>query len=255
MNRLCYQQPLNQAKSVVLLHGWGIGGYVWEDLALALRQDHKVTQIDLPGYGLDQYQNFPTSLFHAAKKLLSQIPDDSILIGWSLGGIIATYIAYHYPQKVAQLILVASNPYFIQEEKWSGMRNEVLGKFYFSLNQEYEKTLQRFIQLQFLGCENAKFLNKNLYNKIVKYPKPSTQTLLAGLEVLKNSDVRNEFKSLLCPILAIFGRLDSLVPVAAVEQIKNLNNNAKTIIIDKASHAPFLSHDDLFLKHVQDFIG
>jgi len=36
---------------VVLVHGWGMHSGVWEDVAEALIDHHRVTVLDLPGHG------------------------------------------------------------------------------------------------------------------------------------------------------------------------------------------------------------
>ena len=61
-------------------------------------------------------------------------------------------------------------------------------------------------------------------------------------------------KELTCPHLAVFGRLDGLVPHAAAKKVKALSPNTHIKIINKAAHAPFLSHTEEFLDILKDFL-
>ncbi len=39
---------------LVLLHGWGMHGGVWTDVAAQLAQDFRVHSVDLPGHGAER---------------------------------------------------------------------------------------------------------------------------------------------------------------------------------------------------------
>ena len=51
-----------------------------------------------------------------------------------------------------------------------------------------------------------------------------------------------------------FGRLDSLVPYRAIEKMVVLNGDFEYEVIDKASHAPFISHKSEFLSAVKSML-
>ncbi|MFX3691194.1 alpha/beta fold hydrolase, partial [Streptococcus suis] len=83
----------------------------------------------LPGYGNSEIWPKPYSLHAAALQLSEQLQPNSTLMGWSLGGLFAVYIAKHWPEKVAKVILVAATPLFAESDDWPGIKANVLAAF------------------------------------------------------------------------------------------------------------------------------
>ena len=77
---------------------------------------------------------------------------------------------------------------------------------------------------------------------------PSSVALQGGLDLLATLDLRQEFAALTQPVFAILGRLDSLVPVAIAPLLQSLRPELYVEILQKASHAPFISHQQEFVS-------
>jgi len=46
-----YHHTLGSGPDVLLLHGWGMHSGVWENVVEGLRDDYRITMLDLPGHG------------------------------------------------------------------------------------------------------------------------------------------------------------------------------------------------------------
>src|SRR3990167_6159175 len=97
--------------SLVFLHGWGFDHHIWHPLVDKMSHhdypgDYYL--VDLPGFGQSPMMDWDA--FKTA--LMTQCPGQWILIGWSLGGLLATRLALEIPQRVTRLINVASIPRF-----------------------------------------------------------------------------------------------------------------------------------------------
>lgn len=234
---------------MVLLHGWGMNQGVWQVIMpeLTFFHDGAVRCLDLPGFGNAQSIPTPYTLHAAAEQLSSELNEGSILVGWSLGGLFALYIAAHWPDKVAKVVLVASTPFFAQHDDWPGIKPDVLNAFKDQLVSHREKTIERFLAIQAMGSESARDDIKQLKLLLNQYPAPKEQALSAGLDILQHDDLRAMFAQLTVPIVGIFGRLDALVPYRALKKMQALQPNFDYEVIDKASHAPFISHKAAFI--------
>ena len=85
---------IGNGQDLVLLHGWGLHSPIWKEFAPTLAQHFRVTVIDLPGYGESKYDpKTAKSLPKLAEQLLEYAPPQAIWLGWSLGGLIASYLA------------------------------------------------------------------------------------------------------------------------------------------------------------------
>ncbi|MBI1798031.1 MAG: alpha/beta fold hydrolase [Candidatus Eisenbacteria bacterium] len=95
--------------TVVLLHGLGSSAEDWLPTARRLASRHRVELVDLPGHGGTEMPE-PFSLERAAAALdasLAQISDEPvILVGHSLGGLLAAAEAIEHPARVRGLVLV-----------------------------------------------------------------------------------------------------------------------------------------------------
>lgn len=250
--QLQYRQT-GTGKDLVMLHGWGLNSGVYDKLLDDLTAHYRVTLIDLPGYGLNN-QVLPDTydLQSVADMVAEVLPDQCSVLGWSFGGLVAQRLALDCLDKVNKLILVASTPKFSaqKDDDWHGILPEVLDLFKEHLQGTYTKTLDRFMAMQALGSPSAKSDIVIIKKSVSIYPEPHTVALEAGLQILKSVDLRDEIKALSTPTLRIYGRLDSIVPEKAVPVIADSHPGSTHLIIKKASHAPFISHQDEVIQAI-----
>ncbi|MEE8379313.1 MAG: alpha/beta fold hydrolase, partial [Gammaproteobacteria bacterium] len=85
-----FTQTTGQGPDLVFLHGWGMNGDVWESVTPSLAKNYRVTTVDLPGHGrsVDKLDDY--SLKNLAKQVMDVTPPGAALVGWSLGGLVAT---------------------------------------------------------------------------------------------------------------------------------------------------------------------
>lgn len=250
-----FTKTTGSGPDVVLLHGWGMNGDVWEGVLLELSQHYRTTIIDLPGHGrsvesLDDY-----SLANLAEGLTDIIPEGATLIGWSLGGMVASQFTLDNPQRVSKLVLVASAPQFVRDDSWPhGVDAEVLDGFAGELKQNYQQTINRFIAIQAMGSEHAREEQRTLRERVFRHGNPQPAALEGGLDILRHANLRPRLGKIRCPSLLITGEHDTLFRQAAVKETQALLNNATVSIIPAAGHAPFLSHPNTFLDALLPFL-
>lgn len=240
---------------LVLLHGWGMHGGVWEGVVDKLSESFRVHVVDLPGHG-ESVDIAPYSLERVAEAVAAAVPSRAHWCGWSLGGLVALEAAQHFPEQVARLVLVASTPCFAKRDDWScAVAPEILGEFADSLMGDYEGTLKRFLSLQVRGDEAAKAVLRDLRDSLFTRGRPAEQALRGGLEILAGSDLRDRAAGVAQHSLVIHGERDQLVPLPAGEWLARNLPVAKLAVVKGAAHAPFLSHPDEFVSMVNNFLA
>jgi pimeloyl-[acyl-carrier protein] methyl ester esterase len=80
---------------------------------------------------------------------------------------------------------------------------------------------------------------QELYKSIQKYP-ASMSALNNGLEIIINSDLRDNYEKLTIPKAVILGSLDTLVPVKIKEWYDEAGSTTSVI---RSGHLPFLNKD------------
>ena len=195
----------------VFLHGWGLHGGIWAETLAALPG----TAPDLPGYG-----GVPAPANYSAQGLadaLSETLDEPAhLVGWSMGGMVALALAARHPDKVARLVLVGASPAFVNRPDWGhGLAPEILAGFADALRQDYRATLLRFLSLQARGGDAAREVIGRLRETVFQRGEPEAATLAAGLDLLRDVDLRQLAHQVRCPTLVVHGGHDTLCPADA----------------------------------------
>jgi len=249
-----HQQTFGTGKSIVLVHGWAMHSGIWLDFAMQLAEHYQVTCIDLPGHGhSDNLDSF--TLEQVADALVAAVPDkQSCWLGWSLGATVVLDIARRYPERVNSLVIVAGNPHFTGTEQWPGMKVDLLEAFAKQLLVDGTTTLLRFLSLQVAQLPDYKMLLKTLKTAIMACATPNLDTLQGGLSILKQADLRPALAAAQMPILVLLGTRDTLVPIAVGEAMQALAPAIQVVVIDKAGHVPFLSHPQIVLETIANFM-
>ena len=266
-------ESIGSGAPLLLIHGWGMHGGVWRDVTQKLATNFRVHCVDLPGYGYsknvgwversdthrepdDGYHFVPPILLDdVVNELSARFVEPLTVCGWSLGGQIAMHWAARETAKVRRLILVASTPCFAERDDWSfGMGGVVLEKFAAELEQSFAVTLRRFISLQLRGSENERELLVLLRERLFSRGEPDMRALRAGLNILRDVDLRGELQGITQPTLVIAGERDKLTPPEASHYLAQTIPAAQLIEIKGAAHAPFLSHADEFVMQLQIFM-
>ncbi|WP_088331148.1 pimeloyl-ACP methyl ester esterase BioH [Lacimicrobium sp. SS2-24] len=241
--------------SLVFLHGWGLNSGVWQRLATRLAKAYRVTLIDLPGFGVN-HDRFPPhyDLDELTDMVAGVCPDDAAIVGWSLGGLVAQKLALSYPQRAGRLICVASSPRFVAEADWPGIAPNVLEAFASQLHSDIDATIARFLAIQAMGSRGAKSDIQAIKLLMGERPAPAAQALSGGLRLLQRTDLRQSVANIACPTLRLYGRNDSLVPVAVMEKVERLQPSSISMLFPGASHAPFISHEEEFARALTDYL-
>lgn len=238
---------------LALVHGWGMNARVFDALAAALADAFDVRALDLPGHG--GRAPLPDNTLAAwAGDLAHRVPPAAVVLGWSLGGQVAMRAALDHPDKIARLVLLTSTPRFVATADWPhGMAAADLDAFGAALLADPRGTLGRFLALQTRGSPDAKTLLHALRRVLTEAPEPASAALAAGLNILRDTDLRAEAKRIAQPTLVIHGALDTLTPAGAGHWLAAHLPQARALALPRAAHAPHLSHTDAVVAGIRDF--
>lgn len=236
------------AAPLVLLHGWGNDSRVWQPLIPLLQQAGDVITLDLPGFGDSP---FCETIEHTLILLKDAVPMGANLLGWSLGGMLATRFAAQYPNRINKLITIATNLSFISRDNWPwAMAPKVLDSFIEQFAANPEPTLKQFSALEAKGDCNERALIRWLRNNSAD----AQPHWLNGLSWLGELDNRAAFSALTLPSLHLFGDADALLPVNVVQSLSSLNQYAQVDVLAGAGHAPHISVPQQVADSVIEFV-
>ena len=241
-----FVETLGQGPDVVMLHGWGLHGGVFARVAGHLAGRFCVHLVDLPGHGASP----PLADFDAdavADLVASHFPLPVQVVGWSLGGLVAQHWAARHPERVKSLALVSTSPRFVRDETWPhAQERKSIEAVAASLDGAFEQTLERFLALQMMGAPAARDTLKALRGELFSHGRP--QGLLPALELLLRADARALAAGIRCPAALFCGARDAITPIGAGRWLAEALPDAVLYEFPQASHAPFLSHEQDFVR-------
>lgn len=256
MSAPLYMETAGQGPDLVLLHGWGLHGGVWDTLVPRLVPQLRVTRLDLPGHGRSRDVPMPASLTELTLQVMAVVPPGAVLLGWSLGGLLAQEAALRMPQRLRGLVLSNTTPCFVTAPDWpQAMLPEQLQEFATGLVEDRRETLLRFLSLQVRGDEAARASLRQLRESLFAHGEPDTAVLATGLNLLKDSDLRARSKDISVPTLVLAGGYDRLTPPQASEYLAQQIPGARLEVFPKSAHAPFISHTDAFVAALSGFMN
>lgn len=214
---------LNRAENadftLVAIHGWAANGDVWQLLAGEL-PDVDFAVFDLPGFRCtSELVDVETVIAAMAKALNGRDAPNVpiVLMGWSLGGQLATLLATKLIESghaLRALITLASNPCFVANDDWqAAMPQAQFEAFLAGFEVNSQATLSKFHRLQERGAIDKRSLRaamaglpiiseacESLWREALNWLRLDTRELLAKLAV---------------PQLHILAAGDALVPSEA----------------------------------------
>lgn len=251
MSRL-HVRTTGRGRDLVLLHGWGFHSAAWDGIAPALAARYRVHLVDLPGHGASAHCDVK-AFDDAAAEVARCIPDGGVVVGWSLGGLLAQRVA-STGHGIGALVLVSSTPCFVQRPDWpSAMRSSTLEKFASDLELEPRRTLLQFVRLNALHAPGARDVVRSMMERLESTPPPAPAALRRGLEWLREVDLRDVAPRIEAPCMVIHGARDAIAPVAAGRWLGERIRGARLVEIEDAAHLPFASHGERFVQALEAF--
>jgi len=176
-----------------------------------------------------------------------------VLIGWSLGGLLAMTLAGRAPHRVRGLVLVASTPCFVARPDWPlGVREDRFAAFREAAAAPTARRLGRFFHLMLHGEGLSRPRIRALAREVgAAEGMPRREALEAGLRLLADLDLRGRVAGLAVPCLVVHGRRDAIVPVAAGRWLAEHLPRAEWVEYADAGHAPFLTRAREFNRRLE----
>ncbi len=244
--------------TLVLLHGWGCDSAIWQPLIEQLQTQYAIITIDLPGFGANASVT-ASGLGELIALIKPLLPSQCVVIGWSLGGMLAMALAHRCVNNIVGVVSIAANLKFVTADDWlPAMPKPIFDEFYAAFAGNASLTLKRFAGLQAQGDSVQRSLTKALRDNSAKAFECVRQggdnnNWQRGLDWLAQWDMRPDYHQLTLPGLHVVPDNDALVPVAVVDEFAQ-NTSQRVEVISDAGHAFFFTAPEKLLKILQPFL-
>lgn len=242
---------MSRIENLVFLHGWDGDGSPWQPLLAAVREQLALPLhcIGLPGFGERSAEPWPQQPA-LLQQLYQSLPRNCVLVGHSLGGMLALQLAARPGQrKIRGIITISANVCFVERDNWPGMPRRTFENFRAAFVRDPDGTWERFCALQSQGDNAMRALLKHLKGR---RPNINPEAWLQSLDCLAGLDNRDLLQKLAIPALYLFGGNDALVPQAAVEEMRA--SGAPVAVMAGCGHKPHLSQPRQVARRLRHFV-
>jgi len=230
-------------KTLVLLHGWGASGTIWRRQAEVFAgQETRVWAPTFPVWEVSWLVDY-----------LEKLPlAETVLVGWSLGGMLLLEALSRGPVRPAGLVLVAAPASFCQQadHPW-GQRRAAVRALRRTVREDPRRGLADFAS-RCLAQGESHFQKKILEDF---QPQEKGADLAAGLDYLLTTDLTSRLSGMPEGAWIIQGDQDAIVPPAEAEFIREHLAQARMVTIPGAGHAPFLTRAGEFNEILRKVLG
>ncbi|WP_095587300.1 alpha/beta fold hydrolase [Actibacterium ureilyticum] len=241
---------------LVCIHGLTSASYVWDALVPRLgMMGFRVLRYDLYGRGLsDRPEGTQDAAFflRQLEDLLEHqgLSDDLTLLGYSMGGTIATDFAAEEPHRLTRVILLAPAglgfvPRWLER---MAMRVPVVGAWLMRVPGGWlmRRALRRGPQTDITPRQMA----ETRFAGYLPAVRSSLRHMLSrDLTGAHHQIARNDI-----PLLAIWGEDDPFIPLRAVGRLAQANRRARQVTLPKAGHMLPVTHPDQIHTAIQGFL-
>ena len=270
--RMAYMdvKPQNpNGKAVILFHGKNFGGYYWTDVIKALTtKGYRVIVPDQIGFGRSSKPFIHYSFHEFArynKKLLDTLGIQKIIVlGHSMGGMLATRFTLMYPNMVEKLLL--EDPIGLEDYRTFVPYESAEEDYKTELKTSYE-SVKKYYQSSYFTQWKPEYnylvqIGANV-NKSADFPRYAMVSALT-YEMIYEQPVCYEFGLIKVPTVLFAGKEDNTIvgkalltpeqqamhgqyKVLAPETAKKISD-CKIIMFDNCKHIPHIEVKDEFLK-------
>jgi 3-oxoadipate enol-lactonase len=275
-NNIHYQYLDNQEnRTFVFINSLGTDFRIWDGVVDILKNHGNILRFDKAGHGLSsdlRLGGIPLLDFRFTIEAESDVNRNSkivnstiqdfandvlglmdflniqkaVIVGLSIGGIIAQYLAIHHAEKVEQLILSNTAPKVGSEESWN-TRIETVKK------DGIASIADNIMKVWF--SENFR---NNRINELLGYKMMVSNINLEGYiqacEALKTNDLTNKISKIKVPTLCFAGSEDGSTPPELVKAMADLIPDSTYILIAGVGHIPCVEQPELMANHILAFV-
>lgn len=214
---------------------------LWSKALPLLKDDFEIIHIPIPS---------STDFDEIVDILNKEFKEDKInILGFSLGGYIASYFTCKYPQRVKRLFTVAATPGTTSKIELERREKKLVD---FENSSEFGLELEKAIMLLEEQNQNDLSLAQTMVDMFNDLGRDTFLTQLKS--TFNRVDLFDKLKDKTIPMYMLYSSNDRLLDLEALNKLHNQKHNIKLIKRDGTSHNIPLEFPELFANSVKEWI-
>ena len=219
---------------LVFANSLGTDFRIWNDVVARLGDRYRVLVYDKRGHGLSEATPAPYAMADHVNDLAALLDhhgiEKAVIVGLSVGGMIAQGLAALRPDLVAALVLCDTAHKIGTEESWNARIDVVRRNGIASIA---DGILEKWFTPAYRSPDNADYIGYR--TMLVRSP---VEGYAGTCAALRDADLTESTRALKIPVLCIVGDQDGSTPPDLVRSTAELIRGAEFRIIADAGHIP-----------------
>ena len=264
-----YYEIHGQGPPLVFIHGAWSSHKWWKYQIANFAQKYRVLIYDLRGHGqsLSFINEFSIPSFaNDLNLILKNIGiEETVLVGWSLGGMIAIEYFLQQPQKTKALILISTRPHrqpIWKRKMWlSYLRARLNLMMNLSAPRKFNLQEATFPDEKLLGQEEIKKMFSATINpEVNEWIKDDLKnfTWQNFWQIAKNlwdwEISQEKLAKIHMPILILVGEKDQITPPSLAQSLQQAMPHSQSFTIKEAGHLLPLEQPEIVNNHIGEFL-
>jgi pimeloyl-ACP methyl ester carboxylesterase len=247
---------------VVLMHGFASSIYTWKDVLPGLAREHEVVALDFPGFGWSaQPADLSFELYpRVVLGLMDQLSHARVsLVGNSMGGAVACWIAASEPRRVDRLVLIDSAGFNLREADRPALVRLTSHPLAEAVVGHLPVTrLLVTTGLRRVLHEDTRLTEERVDEYLAAAKRPGTLRSIRSL-MASYRGAAGEFESHLsrisAPTLVIWGEKDAWIPLAHADRFVTAIPGARKVVLPGVGHIPEEEAPEDITSLLLEFLG
>lgn len=237
------------AHAVVFSNSLGTDFRIWDGVVARLDRDLRVLRYDLRGHGLSDAPPAPYAIQDHVADLIALMEargiGDALIVGLSVGGLVAQGLAAQRPDLARALILCDTAHRIGTAESWSARIDAVRKGGIASIA---DAILERWFSKAFR--ERASVELAGYRNMLTRTP---GEGYVGTCAALRDADLTETTRKLKQPTLCLVGSEDGATPPDLVKSMSALIPGSSFEIVAEAGHLPCIERPDIVAARIRAF--
>jgi 3-oxoadipate enol-lactonase len=236
---------------LVLINSLGCDLHLWEDVAPYFSDRFRIIRYDKRGHGLSDSPPGPCSIEDHVADLVGLLDHlkvtSAIVVGISVGGMVAQALAAQHSDRVKLLVLCDTGTRIGTVEMWN-QRIATLRQY--GMDYLADAILERWFAPDFRARRPADY--QGYHNMLVRSP---VEGYTATCEAIRDADMTAAARAVRVPALVLGGSVDMATPPDLVRNLAQTMPNARLELIDQAAHLPCVEQPGVMAEAIRRFLG
>jgi len=239
-----------QPRTIVFANSLGTDLRIWDEVVACFVGDFRTLRYDLRGHGLSEAPPAPYAIDDLAADLAALLDAreirSAILVGLSVGGMIAQSLAARRPDLVHLLVLCDTAHKIGTPEMWNA-RIEAIRKG--GMSAIADGLMERWFSAEFRQTRSADLAGYR--NMLVRTP---AEGYIGTCAALRDADLTEPSRRLTQPTLCLVGEEDRSTPPELVQAMSALIQSSSFGSIPRAGHLPCIEQPRSLAGRIEPFI-